>query len=54
MSLPTNKTNGYLLHPDGGEAYASFVGGGSFVIKATADQTEGKYAAVELSGPTQP
>ena len=51
MSLPANKTGGYVLHPDGGEAHASFVGGGSFVIKATAEQTGGKFAAVEFWGP---
>ncbi len=38
MSLPTNKTGGYVLHPDEGEAHASFLSG-SFVIKASADQT---------------
>ena len=42
MSLPASKTDGYVLHPDGGEAHPSFVGGGSFVIKATAEQTGGK------------
>ena len=51
MSLPTNKTDGYVLHPDGGEAHASFVGGGRFVIKATAEQTGGNFAAVEFWGP---
>jgi len=51
MSLPANKTDGYVLHSDEGEAHASFVGGGSFVIKATADQTGGKFAAVEFLGP---
>jgi hypothetical protein len=51
MSLPANKTDGYVLHPDGGEAHPSFVGGGSFVIKATAEQTGGKFAAVEFWGP---
>src|SRR5712691_3281558 len=50
MSLPTSKT-GYVLHPDEGEAHPSFVGGGSFVIKAAADQTGGKFAAVEFWGP---
>jgi quercetin dioxygenase-like cupin family protein len=50
MSLPTNKTDGYVLHPDEGEAHASFAGG-AFVIKATSDQTGGKFAAVEFSGP---
>jgi quercetin dioxygenase-like cupin family protein len=50
MSLPTNKTDGYVLHPDGGEHH-SFVGGVSLVIKATAEQTGGKFAAVEFSGP---
>jgi hypothetical protein len=38
MSLPTNKTDGYVLSPDEGDAHA-FFGGGRFVIKATADQT---------------
>ena len=51
MSLPTNKTDGYVLHSDEGEAHASFAGGGRFVIKATADQTGGKFAAVEFWGP---
>src|SRR2546421_1254396 len=51
MSLPTNKTDGYVLHPDEGEAHASFVGGASLVIKAAADQTGGKFAAVEFWGP---
>jgi len=51
MSLPANKTDGYVLHPDGGEEHPSFVGGGSFVIKATAEQTGGKFAAVEFWGP---
>jgi len=51
MSLPASKTDGYVLHPDGGEAHSSFVGGGSFVIKATAEQTGGKFAAVEFWGP---
>src|SRR5260370_39904136 len=51
MSLPANKTDGYVLHPDGGEAHASFVGGGRFVIKATAEQTGGNFAAVEFWGP---
>ena len=50
MLLPTNKTDGYVLHPDEGEAHASFLGG-AFVIKATADQTGGKFAAVEFWGP---
>jgi quercetin dioxygenase-like cupin family protein len=50
MSLPPNKTNGYVLHPDEGEAHA-FLLGGALVIKATADQTGGKFAAVEFSGP---
>ena len=50
MSLPTSKT-GYVLQPDEGEAHPSFVGGGSLVIKAAADQTGGKFAAVEFFGP---
>ena len=50
VSLPTNKTDGYMLHPDEGEAH-DFLAGGRFVIKATADQTEGKFAAVEFWGP---
>ena len=49
MSLP-DKTDGYVLHPGGGEAH-SFVGGGSLAIKATAQQTRGKFAAVEFWGP---
>ncbi len=50
MSLPTNKTDGYVLHPDEGEVHA-WVLGAALVIKATADQTGGKFAAVEFSGP---
>ena len=50
MSLPTNRTGGYVLHPDDGEAH-DFVRGANLVIKATADQTEGKFAAVEFWGP---
>src|SRR2546421_3554861 len=49
MSLPTSKT-GYVLPADEGEAH-SFVGGASLVIKAAADQTGGKFAAVEFFGP---
>src|SRR5437588_5103223 len=49
MSLPTSKT-GYVLPADEGEAHP-FVGGGSLVIKAAADQTAGKFAAVEFWGP---
>src|SRR5260370_41833543 len=51
MSLPANKTDGYVLPPDGGEAHASFAGGGRFVIKATAEQPGGNFAAVEFWGP---
>jgi quercetin dioxygenase-like cupin family protein len=50
MSLPTNKTDGYVLRADEGEAH-EFLAGGRLVIKATADQTGSKYAAVEFSGP---
>ena len=50
MSLPTNRPGGYVLHPDDGEAH-DFVRGGNLIIKATADQTEGKFAAVEFWGP---
>jgi len=50
MSLPTNKTEGYVLDPDEGEVHA-WVLGAALVIKATADQTGGKFAAVEFSGP---
>jgi len=50
MSLPTNKTDGYVLHPDEGEAHAWFLGS-ACVIKATSDQTGGKFAAVEFRGP---
>ena len=49
MSLPS-KTDGYVLHPDEGEAHA-FLFGGGLVIKASGEQTEGKFAAVEFSGP---
>ena len=50
MSLPTHQTEGYVLHPDEGEAH-HLMAGGRLVIKATADQTGGKFAAVEFSGP---
>ena len=49
MSLPT-KIDGYLLQTDEGEAHG-FFGGARFVIKASADQTVGKYSAVEWLGP---
>jgi quercetin dioxygenase-like cupin family protein len=48
MSLP-NKTDGYLLQPNQGEALD--LGPGRLTLKATADQTEGKFAAVEFWGP---
>jgi len=50
MSFPTSKTDGYVLRSDEGE-HAAFVGGSQLVIKATADQTGGKFAAVEFWGP---
>src|SRR6266700_4420566 len=50
MSLPTTQTDGYVLHPDEGEAH-DFLAGGRLVIKATAGQTGGKFAAVEFWGP---
>jgi quercetin dioxygenase-like cupin family protein len=49
VSLPT-KTDGYLLLPDEGEAHA-FLFGGELLIKASGDQTDGKFAAVEVRGP---
>src|SRR5438132_1597423 len=50
MSLPTNQADGYVLHPDEGEAH-DFLAGGELVIKATGEQTGGKFAAVEFWGP---
>jgi quercetin dioxygenase-like cupin family protein len=48
MSLPRT-TGGYGLGP--GEGEALWFNGGRFVLKTTADQTEGRFAAVELLVP---
>jgi len=48
MTLPET-TGGYVLQPGEGEAYA--LAGGQLSIKATAQQTEGRFAAVEFAGP---
>jgi len=50
MTLP-DRTDGYLLQPGEGEAHDSWPGGGRLFIKATAQQTLGKFAAVEFAGP---
>ena len=50
MTLPMT-TEGYVLHSNEGEAHEKFVGGGSLVIKASGEQTHGKFAAVEFRGP---
>lgn len=48
MSLPQT-TDGYGLGPDEGEAL--WFNGGLGILKATADQTEGRLAAMELLAP---
>jgi quercetin dioxygenase-like cupin family protein len=48
MSLPSTST-GYALGPDDGEAL--WFGGGLGLLRATAEQTEGRYAAFELRVP---
>jgi quercetin dioxygenase-like cupin family protein len=48
MSLPQT-TGGYALAPDDGEAL--WFEGGLVIVKATAPQTEGRFAAVEFRGP---
>jgi quercetin dioxygenase-like cupin family protein len=48
MSLPST-TSGYALGPDDGEAL--WFGGGLGLLRATAEQTEGRYAAYELRVP---
>jgi quercetin dioxygenase-like cupin family protein len=48
MSLPQT-TGGYELGP--GEGEALWFNGGLGVLKATADQTEGRFAAMELLAP---
>lgn len=48
MPLPPT-TGGYALGPDDGEAL--WFNGGTGLLKATADQTEGRYAAYELRIP---
>ena len=44
-------TDGYVLHPGAGEVLDSWFGGARRTIKATAEQTQGKFAAVEFWGP---
>lgn len=48
MTLP-HKTDGYALAPDDGEAL--WFNGATGLLKATAAQTEGRYAAYELRIP---
>jgi quercetin dioxygenase-like cupin family protein len=48
MSLPQT-TGGYALGPDEGEAL--WFQGARLLVKATADQTEGRFAAVEFLAP---
>ncbi|HEX6261872.1 MAG TPA: cupin domain-containing protein [Actinomycetota bacterium] len=48
MSLPQT-TKGFALGPDEGEAL--WFNGGLGILKATADQTEGRYTAYELRIP---
>jgi hypothetical protein len=48
MSSP-GTTGGYGLGP--GEGEALWFNGGMGVLKATADQTEGRFAAMELVAP---
>ena len=48
MSLPQG-SGGYGLAP--GEGEALWFNGGLGVLKATADQTDGRYAAIELVAP---
>ena len=48
MSLPQT-TGGYALGPDEGEAL--WFNGGLGLLKATGDQTEGHFAAMELLAP---
>ncbi|HEX2030485.1 MAG TPA: cupin domain-containing protein [Actinomycetota bacterium] len=48
MSLPPT-TSGYALGPDDGEAL--WFNGGLGLLKATADQTDGRFAAFELRLP---
>ncbi|MEP6752996.1 MAG: quercetin 2,3-dioxygenase [Candidatus Dormiibacterota bacterium] len=47
MSLPTT-TTGYALQPDEGEAL--WFNGTLVIVKASAEQTEGRYGAVEFRG----
>ena|SRR5438874_2765516 len=49
MTLPET-TDGYVLQPGAGEVH-DFVGGARLSIKATAQQTQGRFAAVEFLGP---
>src|SRR6266487_6405293 len=48
MSLPSS-TGGYGLGP--GEGEALWFNGGLGVLRATGDQTEGRFAAMELLAP---
>src|SRR6266850_725408 len=48
MSLP-GATGGYALGP--GEGEALWFNGGLGLLKATADQTDGRFAALELFAP---
>ncbi len=48
MSLP-HTTGGYALRPDDGEAL--WFNGGLGVLKATANQTDGHFAALQLLAP---
>ena len=47
MSLPTT-TTGYALQPDEGEAM--WFNGALAIVKASAEQTDGRYGAVEFRG----
>ncbi|MFA9431977.1 cupin domain-containing protein [Egicoccus sp. AB-alg2] len=46
MSLPETTTSGYWLGPDDGEAL--WFNGGLGILKATAEQTAGRFAMFEL------
>src|SRR5437868_14581275 len=48
MSLPST-SNGYGLGP--GEGEALWFNGGLTVLKATADQTDGRFTAIEILAP---
>lgn len=49
MALPEEGTSGYALGPDDGEAL--WFNGSLGILKATADQTEGRYTVFELRLP---